>query len=141
HEFRHIDVDRQRIRARHAIAIMLEMLPTRPRVTVDRLQSAHRPILSIVRVDRRPLLVAIGDMCRKPRRDEALRSDARRHAVGINSLAVGLAALAAFFGGDRWYRVAFAKPWQRLIGLRGPGEEAATTAGTPGLGKLLIGSL
>lgn len=57
--------------------------------------------------------------------------------MDINYLAVGLAALAAFFLGFLWYTVIFAKPWQQLIGMKGeagPGQ-------TPNLGRLLIGSL
>lgn len=54
----------------------------------------------------------------------------------INYLAVGLAALSAFFLGYLWYTVIFAKPWQELIGMKGGGAGS-----TPNLGKLLIGSL
>jgi hypothetical protein len=55
----------------------------------------------------------------------------------INFLAVGLAALAAFFLGYLWYTVIFAKPWQELIGMKAQGNGAET----PNLGRLLIGSL
>lgn len=57
----------------------------------------------------------------------------------INFLAVGLAALAAFFLGYLWYTVLFAKPWQALIGMKSSGKDGETQA--PNLGKLLIGSL
>ncbi len=53
----------------------------------------------------------------------------------INYLAVFLAALSAFFLGFLWYSVIFAKPWQKLIGMK---NESA--AGTPNLGRLLLGS-
>lgn len=55
----------------------------------------------------------------------------------INFLAVGLAALAAFFIGFLWYTVIFAKPWQSEIGMKNNGKDTAT----PNLGRLLIGSL
>lgn len=55
----------------------------------------------------------------------------------INYLAVGLAALAAFFLGYLWYNVIFAKAWKQEIGIGASGS----TADTPNLGKLLIGSL
>src|SRR5688572_4657600 len=58
----------------------------------------------------------------------------------INYLAVGLAALSAFFLGYLWYTVIFAKPWQELIGMKGK-EGKASNADTPNLGRLLIGSL
>jgi len=54
----------------------------------------------------------------------------------INYLAVFLAALAAFFLGFLWYTVIFAKPWQKLIGMK----EQDKNAQPPSLGKLLIGS-
>lgn len=55
----------------------------------------------------------------------------------INLLAVGLAALSAFFLGFIWYTVIFAKPWQKEIGMGEQGGDAQT----PELGRLLIGSL
>lgn len=55
----------------------------------------------------------------------------------INYLAVGLAALAAFFLGYLWYSVIFAKPWHALIGMKSQGENVTP----PNLGKLLVGSL
>lgn len=36
----------------------------------------------------------------------------------INFVAVGLAALSAFFLGFVWYTIIFAKPWQKEIGLK-----------------------
>lgn len=54
----------------------------------------------------------------------------------INYLAVGLAALSAFFLGYIWYTFLFAKPWQAEIGM---GTQAEGTP-TPNLGKLLLGS-
>src|SRR5688572_27829276 len=54
----------------------------------------------------------------------------------INYLAVALAALSAFFLGFLWYTVVFAKVWQPLIGMKGPGEPTST----PNLGRLLLGS-
>lgn len=54
----------------------------------------------------------------------------------INYLAVGLAALSAFFLGYLWYTIIFAKPWQKLIGM----GQGGGTAQTPNLGKLLAGS-
>lgn len=60
--------------------------------------------------------------------------------MDINWLAVGLAALAAFFLGYLWYTVLFARPWQRLIGMEST-KDAGGVADTPNLGKLLIGSL
>lgn len=59
----------------------------------------------------------------------------------INYLAVGLAALAAFFLGFLWYTVIFAKPWQKLIGMNTKAKGAAGTVETPNLGRLLVGSL
>lgn len=66
--------------------------------------------------------------------------------MDINYLAIGLAALAAFFLGFVWYTILFAKPWQNLIGMgakdtveKGTGLDS--TADTPSLGRLLIGSL
>ncbi len=59
----------------------------------------------------------------------------------VNYLAVGLAALAAFFLGFLWYTVIFAKPWQELIGMGSKGKGAGSTAETPNLGRLLVGSL
>lgn len=56
--------------------------------------------------------------------------------MDINFLAVGLAALSAFFLGFLWYTIIFQKPWQKEIGM---GE--GSTAQPPSLGKLLIGSL
>lgn len=61
--------------------------------------------------------------------------------MDINYLAVGLAALAAFFLGFLWYTVIFAKPWQALIGMGAQGKGKANTAQTPNLGRLLVGSL
>lgn len=61
--------------------------------------------------------------------------------MDINYLAVGLAALAAFLLGFVWYTIVFAKPWQRLIGMGEKGVGAETTAETPNLGRLLVGSL
>ena len=55
----------------------------------------------------------------------------------INYLAVILAALAAFFLGYLWYTVIFAKPWQKLIGMKNKDGKVET----PSLGRLLIGSL
>jgi hypothetical protein len=55
--------------------------------------------------------------------------------LDINIVAVGLAALSAFFLGYLWYTVLFAKPWQKLIGMKD-----SSTGDTPNLGKLLIGS-
>jgi len=55
----------------------------------------------------------------------------------INYLAVIFASLAAFFLGFLWYSVIFAKPWQKLIGMKGDGKGAQP----PSLAKLLIGSL
>lgn len=57
--------------------------------------------------------------------------------MDMNYLAVGLAALAAFFLGYLWYTVVFAKPWQQLIGMRKDGGSTQP----PSLAKLLIGSL
>lgn len=57
--------------------------------------------------------------------------------MDINYLAVGLAALAAFFLGFLWYTIIFAKPWQKLIGMKDQGNAVET----PNLGRLLIGSL
>lgn len=54
----------------------------------------------------------------------------------INFLAVGLAALAAFFLGYFWYTVLFASSWQKLIGMKGDSKAAEA----PNLGKLLLGS-
>lgn len=54
----------------------------------------------------------------------------------FNYVAVGLAALAAFFLGFLWYTVIFAKQWQQQIGM---GKESGEVK-TPNLGKLLIGS-
>lgn len=59
----------------------------------------------------------------------------------VNYLAVGLAALAAFFLGFLWYTVIFAKPWQELIGMGSKGKGGASTNETPNLGRLLVGSL
>lgn len=61
--------------------------------------------------------------------------------MDINWLAVALAALTAFFLGYLWYTILFAKPWQRLIGMGEKGTGAASTAETPALGRLLVGSL
>ena len=55
----------------------------------------------------------------------------------INYLAVGLAALSAFFLGFFWYTIIFAKPWQKLIGMKDGGGNAMPSS----LGKLLVGSL
>ncbi len=54
----------------------------------------------------------------------------------INYVAVGLAALSAFFIGFLWYSVIFVKPWQRLIGMRDQGGSSMP----PNLGRLLVGS-
>ena len=54
----------------------------------------------------------------------------------INWLAVLLAALAAFVLGGLWYTTLFAKPWQKLIGMK----DGMGTGDTPNLGKLLLGS-
>lgn len=59
----------------------------------------------------------------------------------INYLAVGLAALAAFFLGFVWYTILFAGPWQKLIGMGDKGKGASSSAQTPALGRLLVGSL
>lgn len=61
--------------------------------------------------------------------------------MDINYLAVALAALAAFFLGFVWYTIVFAKPWQKLIGMGEKGTGADSTAETPNLGRLLVGSL
>lgn len=61
--------------------------------------------------------------------------------MDINFLAVGLAALAAFFLGYLWYTIIFAKPWQRLIGMTEKPAGVDSTVDTPNLGRLLIGSL
>jgi hypothetical protein len=63
--------------------------------------------------------------------------------VNVNYLAVGAAALAAFFLGFLWYTVIFAKPWQALIGMgtQAKGKGKASANETPNLGRLLIGSL
>ncbi len=55
----------------------------------------------------------------------------------INWLAVLLAGLSAFVLGGLWYTTWFTKPWQKLIGMKGE----TTSANTPNLGKLLVGSL
>jgi hypothetical protein len=57
--------------------------------------------------------------------------------IEINYLAVGLAALSAFFLGFFWYTIIFAKTWQQEIGMKG--KEGSVE--TPNLGRLLIGSL
>lgn len=54
----------------------------------------------------------------------------------VNYIAVLAAALAAFFLGFFWYTIIFAKPWQKLIGMKGDHKKVET----PNLGKLLIGS-
>lgn len=59
----------------------------------------------------------------------------------VNYLAVGLAALAAFFLGFLWYTVIFAKPWQALIGMGSKPKGKASANQAPNLGRLLIGSL
>lgn len=59
----------------------------------------------------------------------------------INYLAVGLAALSAFFLGFFWYTIIFAKPWQKLIGMDQKGKDTQSTNQTPNLGRLLVGSL
>lgn len=56
--------------------------------------------------------------------------------MDINYLAVGLAALSAFFLGFLWYTIIFAKPWQELIGM----NTKSNGAETPNLGRLLLGS-
>lgn len=61
--------------------------------------------------------------------------------MDISILAVALAALAAFFLGYLWYTIVFAKPWQRLIGMDEKGSGVESIEGTPGLGRLLAGSL
>lgn len=55
----------------------------------------------------------------------------------FNYLAIGLAALSAFFLGYLWYTVIFVKIWQEEIGMKSKGN----TAETPNLGRLLICSL
>lgn len=55
----------------------------------------------------------------------------------INYLAVGLAALSAFFLGFLWYTIIFAKPWQQELGMKSQSNGAET----PNLGRLLVGSL
>ncbi len=55
----------------------------------------------------------------------------------FNYLAVGLAALAAFFLGFLWYTVIFVKPWQKELGMK----NADGKMEAPNLGRLLIGSL
>ena len=54
----------------------------------------------------------------------------------IDFLAVGVAALSAFFLGFLWYSVIFVKPWQGLIGMKDQGGNNMP----PNLGKLLAGS-
>ncbi len=54
----------------------------------------------------------------------------------IDFLAVGVAALSAFFLGFLWYSVIFVKPWQRLIGMKDQDGNNMP----PNLGKLLVGS-
>lgn len=56
--------------------------------------------------------------------------------MGISILAVVLAALSAFILGYLWYTVIFAKPWQKLIGMKASAKDAA-----PNLTKFLLGSL
>jgi hypothetical protein len=56
--------------------------------------------------------------------------------MDINYVAVGLAAIAAFFLGFLWYTIIFAKPWQVLIGMRTEGQPGTP----PNLGRLLLGS-
>lgn len=56
--------------------------------------------------------------------------------MNINYLAVLLAALSAFFLGFMWYTVIFAKPWQKLIGMK----DHSDAAKPPNLAKLLVGS-
>ena len=55
--------------------------------------------------------------------------------MGINILAVIIAAVSAFVLGFLWYTVIFTKPWQKLIGMK-----TGTKTATPNLGKLLVGS-
>ncbi len=55
----------------------------------------------------------------------------------INFLAVGLAALAAFFLGYLWYTVIFEKPWMAELGMK---MNKATPVAPPNMAKLLIGS-
>lgn len=55
----------------------------------------------------------------------------------INYLAVGLAALAAFFLGFLWYTIIFVKPWQKELGMKNTDGKMET----PSIGRLLIGSL
>jgi len=61
--------------------------------------------------------------------------------MDINLLAVALAALSAFFLGYLWYTVIFAKSWKQLIGVKVEAKSVGSTAETPNLGRLLIGSL
>jgi len=61
--------------------------------------------------------------------------------MDINFLAVALAALSAFFLGYLWYTVIFAKSWKQLIGVKIEAKGVGSTAETPNLGRLLIGSL
>ena len=57
--------------------------------------------------------------------------------MDINYVAVGLAALSAFFLGFLWYTVIFSKVWQMEIGMKGDAKPAQT----PNMGRMLIGSL
>lgn len=56
---------------------------------------------------------------------------------GINYLAVFLVALFTFFLGYLWYTVIFAKPWQKLIGMKSDGKNVQP----PNMALLLGGSL
>jgi hypothetical protein len=60
--------------------------------------------------------------------------------LDINYVAVGVAALAAFFLGYLWYTVIFARPWQALIGAQSKGDDTDGAFQTPNLGRLLAGS-
>lgn len=56
--------------------------------------------------------------------------------MSINFLAVGLAALSAFFLGFIWYNVVFSKPWQQELG-----NKSGKSPMPQNLGQLLITSL
>jgi hypothetical protein len=55
----------------------------------------------------------------------------------INYLAVGLAALAAFFIGFLWYTILFSRSWQKLIGMGNKGMGVESTKDTPNIGCML----
>ncbi len=57
--------------------------------------------------------------------------------MDINYIAVGVAALAAFFLGYVWYSVLFTKQWQAIIGM----NAGANRENPPSMAKLLVGSL